>query len=386
MIGRTESEVVAGRINGSAGPVAHEVSPRQDGHAPDSAQNGHATDGIPDVLRFAVVGCGYWGGNYLRIMNEVSGSEVVGVCDQRPERLREIASRLHVATTTEIRDLLERDDVNAMILCTEATSHFRLARLCLEAGKHLLVEKPLTTTTAEADELIRLARENGLTLMVGHTFLYNPAVRKIKEYVVNNELGRVYYLYARRTNLGPIRHDVNAVWDLASHDVSIFNYLLDSTPEWVSAVGAKVLQNGREDVGFASLGYANGVVAHVHVSWADPNKVREVVVVGSDRRVVFNDVDTLEKVRIFEKGVSEVVRENGSPNTFEHHLLMRDGDIISPQVPAEEPLKTQFLHFMECIATGSEPLTGGPLGREVVRTMLAIDRSIRRQGAPVDVI
>jgi predicted dehydrogenase len=246
-----------------------------------------------------------------------------------------------------------------------------------------LVEKPITTQVAQAEELIALSESKAVTLMVGHTFLYNAGVRKVKSYIEEAKLGRIYYVYARRTNLGPIRKDVNALWDLASHDVSIFNYLLDGVPEWVSAVGIKALRNCREDVGFISLGYPDGIVGHIHVSWADPNKVREVVVVGSERRIVFNDLNTFEKVRVFEKGVSPTPAEASSYG--EYHLLMRDGDIVSPKVEASEPLKNQARHFIDCIAQGGCPLTSGRDGLAVVRVMEAVDRSLECRGAPVEV-
>jgi predicted dehydrogenase len=233
--------------------------------------------------------------------------------------------------------------------------------------------------------LINLAQSRGLILMVGHTFLYNPGVTKVKEYIGRGDLGRVYYLYARRTNLGPIRRDVNALWDLAPHDISIFNYLLDSVPEWASAVGAKVLRNCREDVGFISLGYPNDITAHIHVSWADPNKVREVVVVGSNKRIVFSDINTLEQVRVFEKGIAPVAAESEISSYGEYQLQIRDGDIISPRIEVSEPLKNQCVHFLECVAQGSRPLTDGWAGQAVVRVMEAIDRSIERKGAPVDI-
>jgi predicted dehydrogenase len=242
----------------------------------------------------------------------------------------------------------------------------------------------VTTNAADAEALTTLAETKGVTLMVGHTFLYNPGVQKLKDYIDQGQMGRVYYLYARRTNLGPIRHDVNALWDLAPHDISIFNYLLDSVPEWVSAVGARVLRNGREDVGFISLGYRDGIVGHIHVSWAEPNKVREVVVVGSDRRIVFDDMNPLERVRVFDKGVAPVMAEPASYG--EYQFLMRDGDIVSPRVEVSEPLRNQCSHFLECVKGDRRPLTGGQQGYDVVRVMEAIDRSIERQGAPVEVM
>jgi predicted dehydrogenase len=218
--------------------------------------------------------------------------------------------------------------------------------------------------------------------MVGHTFLYNPGIGKIRQYIIDGRLGRIYYLYARRTNLGPIREDVNALWDLAPHDVSIFNYFLDSTPEWVSAVGAKVLHNSREDVGFISLGYRGGIIGHIHVSWADPHKVREVVVVGSDERVVFNDLDSVERVRVFEKGVTPV--ESDASSYGDHHLRMRDGDIISPRIDVSEPLRNECAHFLECVSEGKQPLSDGRSGLDVVRTMEAISRSVAQKGAPLE--
>ncbi|MCB0214358.1 MAG: gfo/Idh/MocA family oxidoreductase, partial [Anaerolineae bacterium] len=196
-------------------------------------------------------------------------------------------------------------------------------------------------------------------------------------------LGQIYYLYARRTNLGPIRRDVNALWDLAPHDISIFNYLLDSVPEWVSAVGVKALGNCREDVGFISLGYPNGVVGHIHVSWADPNKVREVVVVGSDRRIVFDDLNALERVKIFEKGITSTSGEATSFGEFQ--FMIRDGDIISPRVEVNEPLKTQCIHFLECVAHNFIPFTSGQAGKEVVQVMEAIDLSLQYHGVPISV-
>lgn len=343
-------------------------------------------DAAINQIGVAIIGCGYWGVNYVRVMNELPGSRVVVLCDQRMDRLQEIGRRFPGAIlTTDISEALQTDGVDAVIVCTEANSHYDIVLGCLTAGKHVLVEKPITTKPDDAEGLINLAQAEGLTLMVGHTFLYNPGVRKVKDYIQQGDLGRVYYLYSRRTNLGPIRHDVNALWDLAPHDVSIFNYLLDSTPDWVSAVGAKVLRNSREDVGFVSLRYPNGIVGNIHVSWADPNKVREVVVVGSNSRVVFSDVNVAEQVRVFKKGVEPVETQSEASSYGEYQLQMRDGDIVSPRIEASEPLKNQCNHFLECIATGGQPLTDGRGGQAVVRVIEAIDRSLERNGAPVEV-
>lgn len=331
----------------------------------------------------AVIGCGYWGMNYVRIFNELTESRVVAVCEQSPDRLKEVARRFpNVYLTTQVDDVISQPDVQGVVVCTEATSHFNVTRRSLLAGKHVLVEKPLTTTSTHAEKLIELAESHSATLMVGHTFIFNAGVRKVKEYV-QHETGRVYYLYARRTNLGPIRRDVNALWDLAPHDIAIFNYLLNSTPEWVSAIGGKVLGNCRDDVGFVSLGYPDNVLGHVHVSWADPDKAREVVVVKSDRRIVFNDLNGPEQVRVFEKGVSPVDEE--PLNYGEFRFQIRDGDIISPRIEPVEPLKNQCRHFLECIRTGKRPMSNGIHGRDVVRVLEAINRSIERKGMQVPV-
>ena len=334
-------------------------------------------------IGIAVIGCGYWGMNYVRIFNELTESRVVAVCEQSPDRLKEVARRFpNVYLTTQVEDVLSQPEVQGVVVCTEATSHFGVTGRSLQAGKHVLVEKPLTTTSMHSEKLIELADSHSVTLMVGHTFIFNAGVRKVKEYV-QEKSGRVYYLYARRTNLGPIRRDVNALWDLAPHDIAIFDYLLDSTPEWVSAIGGKVLGNSRDDVGFISLGYPNNILAHVHVSWADPDKAREVVVVKSDRRIVFNDLNGPEQVRVFEKGVSPVDEE--PLNYGESRFQIRDGDIISPRVEPVEPLKNQCRHFLECIRTGKRPVSNGVHGRDVVRVLEAINRSIESKGLQVQV-
>jgi predicted dehydrogenase len=331
----------------------------------------------------AIVGCGYWGMNYVRIFNELLDSRVLAVCDQSLDRLQEVARRFPgVHLTTQIEEATSLPGVDAVVVCTEATTHYDIARRLLLAGKHILVEKPLTTTSTDAHKLIGLAESTSTVLMVGHTFIFNAGVRKVKEYVRTGD-GRVYYLYARRTNLGPIRRDVNALWDLAPHDIAIFNYLLDSTPQWVSAVGGKVLRNCREDVGFISLGYPDNVLAHVHVSWADPDKRREVVVVKSDKRIIFNDLNGIEQVRVFEKGVSPVEQE--PLNYGEFRFEIRDGDIISPRIEPVEPLKNQCRHFLECVRSGKRPISSGVEGREVVRVLEAVNRSIESRGIQVEV-
>ncbi len=335
------------------------------------------------ILRVAIVGCGYWGMNYVRLFSEMPETEVVVACDRVTDRLHEIARRFPgVKTTTQADDIALMDDVDAVIVCTTATTHYQVARHLLEAGKHLLIEKPLTTSAADAEDLVRLAEARGVKLMVGHVFLFNPGVEKVKTYIEQGDVGQIYYLHARRTNLGPIRQDVNAIWDLATHDISIFNYLLNRTPQWVSAVGSRVLGSSREDVGFVALGYSPTIRGHIHVSWADPNKVREIVVVGSNMRIAFDDLSAQEKVRVYEKGIVSSIIEPASYG--EYHLSIRDGSIISPYLKISEPLKNQARHFVQCVLDDRQPLSDGRNGLDVVRVLEAIDRSLNLNGAPVE--
>lgn len=333
----------------------------------------------------AVIGLGYWGINQARVFHEIPRTNLVAICDKREDRLQEIAYRFPNAdTVTNFEELLERDDVQAVVICTNAQTHFDIAGPCLKAGKHVLLEKPMTTRPEEAAQLIKMAEESEVTFMIGHTFLFNSGVQKVKNLLTQPDTGRVYYMYSRRTNLGPIRSDVNAIWDLAPHDISIFNYFLEAVPDWVSVVGSQVLRNDREDVAFIALGYPNNVIAHIHVSWADPNKVRETTVVCSNRRIVFDDLNSLEPVRVFEKGVVSVASEEAA-SFGEYRLQIRDGDILSPRIQISEPLKNLANHFVTSVITNKVPLSDGKTGYNVIRVLEAIDRSLARNGEPVSV-
>jgi predicted dehydrogenase len=335
------------------------------------------------TTRIALIGFGYWGPNYARALNELPRVQVTAICDRSPDRLAQVRQRYPDAMTCcDPEEVFGRSDVDAVVIVTPASTHRQLVERALASGRHVLVEKPMALDAAGCDALCRLAESAKRILMVGYTFLYNSGVRKMKECMAGSDFGQTYYLHATRTNLGPIRHDVNAVWDLAPHDVAIFNYLLDQQPQWVSAVGTRVLRSAREDIGFATLGYANGVLGNIHVSWADPNKVREVVAVGSRRRVVFNDLNDAERVRFFERGVS--VGDAVAESFGEFKLLVRDGDIISPKIEPSEPLKNQCSDFLSAIASGRSPLADGHFASGVVRTLVAIEASMRERGKAVE--
>jgi predicted dehydrogenase len=335
-------------------------------------------------VRLALVGFGYWGPNYARVLNDLPDADLTLVCDRSADRLDLVRQRYRsVGTCASVDELLARDDVDAVVIATPASTHASIVRAALERGRHVLVEKPMALDVDGCAALSRLAESAGRVLMVGYTFLYNAGVRKMKECLAPDQFGQTYYLHATRTNLGPIRQDVNAVWDLAPHDVAIFNFLLGEEPLWASAIGTRVLRTERDDIAFATLGYRNDIVGNIHVSWADPNKVREVVAVGSRRRVVFNDLNDVERVRVFERGVS--VGDAIADSYGEFKLLVRDGDIISPKVEASEPLKNQCTAFVEAIVTGRPPLADARFGLGVVRTLAAIEASMRSRGASVEV-
>jgi predicted dehydrogenase len=342
------------------------------------------TGRTPFTAGIGIIGCGYWGINYIRVFSELPNAQMMAICDLNEERLARVRERYpQLQTTSGLQWLLDNPGIDAVVVATPSSTHGRVVRDCLAAGKHVLVEKPFVMDVQEGTELVDLAEAKERILMVGHTFMYNAGIQKMKECLKDPSCGEVYYLHATRTNLGPIRKDANALWDLASHDVSIFGYLLDSRPVWVSAVATKSLRNSREDVGFIALAYPKGILGHIRVSWLDPDKVREVVVVAGRKRIVFNDLNNLERIRIFEKGVVPVQTDVGGFGEFQ--LQIRDGDIISPKVEASEPLKNECVHFLDCIANQARPLSDGRNGLAVVKVLVAIQESMRRNGAPVEV-
>ena len=333
------------------------------------------------MIRIALVGYGHWGPNYLRNLQFLDEAEVKYVCDKQPSVLQKVKKQYPgIQTLTDFSEILRDSEVDAIILATPASTHYELVKKSLEAGKHTLVEKPLALSVKEAEELVERSERQKRILMVGHTFLYNPAVRKMKDYVDKGTLGKIYYLQAVRTHLGLIKNDVSAVWDLAPHDVSIFSYLLGKEPKKVSAVGTSHLKENLQDVAFVNLFYDQGVIGNIHISWVDSNKLRQVAVIGSKARVLFDDLNPLERLRIFEKGVSL----DKPYDTFgEFQLLLRDGDIVSPKVEPEEPLRNVCLEFIQSIQTGRKPLTDGLNGLAVVRAMCGIQKSLEQEGAPV---
>ncbi len=334
------------------------------------------------MIRIGIIGCGYWGINYVRVFSELPDVTVSRVCDTSDDRLLKMHLKYPNVFPTKLMDeLLADEEIDAVVVATEASAHYHITKECILHNKHILVEKPLTTNVEEGEELVNLAEERNLKLMVGHTFLYNPAILKMKEYMSAEDVGSIYYLKATRTHMGLIRNDVNAIWDLAPHDISIFSFLLETQPIWVSAVGGNFL-NGRPDVGFITLGYPQNVLGNIHVSWINSNKVREVSVVSSNKRIVFNDLDNMESIQIFEKGAAMT----GEADCYgEFKLQLRDGNIKNPHINTSEPLKNQCNHFISCLSNNCFPITDGNNGLNVIRVMEAINLSLEKRGAPVEV-
>lgn len=334
------------------------------------------------AVRVGVIGAGYWGPNLIRNMFQIPSANLAAICDLDPKRLDYIASLYPlVSRTTNYRQILASPDVQAVLIATPADTHYELTRDALRAGKHVLVEKPLALSSSEAWELVKLAEQVNRVLMVGHTFMYNPAVRLMKELVDAGEIGDVYYIYSNRVNLGQVRQDINALWNIAPHDVSILLYLLNRMPVRVAAQGAIFLQEGIEDVVFVTLCFEHNVLAHIQVSWLDPSKVRRMTVVGSKKMIVYDDVASEGKIKIYDKGALKV----GNEAIYGEYLIkLHSGDIYIPKIDLSEPLRNECIHFIECIETGQQPLTDGRNGWQVVRVLEAAQRSLKSGGQPVE--
>src|SRR5579862_5850629 len=333
-------------------------------------------------LQLAVVGAGHWGPNLIRTLVNPPASQVKVVVDRDAGRLAQVRARFpHVETAETIDAALADPAIDAFVVVTPTSTHYPIVKAALEAGKHVLVEKPVTTRGAEAAELTALATKKGRVLMVGHIFIFNQAVQRIRSYIESGDLGRIHYISMVRTNLGPIRMDVSASWDLMSHDISIVNYWLGSEPLTVSALGGTWINPGVEDAVFATLRYANNVLVNVHASWLNPRKARDITVTGDKRMLTFDDMNMLEPVRIYDKQVTDKTTTPAFIDNFaSFRASVREGDITIPKVPGGEPLKAECDHFIECIRTNKAPLVGGKEAGAVVRTLEAIDRSMHAGG------
>ena len=328
-------------------------------------------------LRVGVIGAGYWGPNLVRNLSEVPGAEPVAVADLSEERLEAIRKRFPaVRTTTAHHELFDDRAIDAVCIASPVGTHRKLAEEAFAAGKHVFVEKPLAGTVSDAEAIVRAAERAGKTLMVGHTFVYNPAVVEVKRILDADGVGRVQYIDSQRVNLGLHQFDINVLWDLGPHDVSITLYWLGEEPAWIQATGACFVQPEIEDVVFLMIGFPSGAIAHAHLSWLAPTKLRTMTVIGSKKMVLYDDVQTVEKVKIYDQGVEKLSGE-------ELRRSYRAGDIHSPRIPVTEALQIEMRHFIECVRDGKKPRSDGEAGLRVVRALEAGMRSLRTGGARV---
>ena len=336
------------------------------------------------MIRVGLIGVGHWGPNVARSMEQNGNAEVKWICDLNVAALERMAQRQpNARMTQDVADLLGDAELDAIAISTPVPTHFSLAKAALEAGKHVLVEKPLTATSDEGRELIRIAESEGRILMVGHVFEYNATIRSLKEMIDSGELGRLQYMSFARTNLGPVRTDVNAFWDLASHDVSIMTYFLGRPPRDVTARGQSWLNADVEDAVFATFSFPDGALAHVEVSWLNPRKVRLITIVGDKKMAVWDDLAMQHPIQIFDRHV-ELPEVSGS--YLEHKTAVVDGGVYIPSIRLNQPLSAECEHFIECVEQGKEPQSGGRSGLSVVLALEAATESMRNGSVvtPID--
>lgn len=335
------------------------------------------------MINVGVIGCGHWGPNHIRVFSQLADSRCLMVADLDVARLKAVKVLFPaVETTQDYKTILQHPDIQAICIAAPTKLHFLIAKEALQAGKHVLCEKPLTMSADECLELKKLADAAGRVLMVGHVFLFNAGIRWVKEYIMSGELGRIYYAHSERTNLGPFRYDVNALWDLAPHDIAIFDYLLGGAALSASARGLKCLGNKLEDLAFATLDYPDGCLVNIHVSWADPRKVRQITIVGEKKMLVWDDLDPLGAVRVYDKFVERTSKYYESYGEFQ--LLSREGSITIPKINLTEPLKAQGQYFIERILKNEPPmLADASKAASVVRSLTAIQQSMDHNGALV---
>lgn len=337
------------------------------------------------MLNVALIGTGYWGPNLANSVARSGLGQLRWLCDLNPKNMEALAARYRgVKTTTQLAEVLADSTLDAVIISTPTTTHYPIAIQALRADKHVLVEKPITTRSDQAAELARFAADQGCVLMVGHVFEYNAAIRAVDELIKSGDLGEIYYMNFERTNLGPVRTDVSALWDLASHDASIMCDFMSGAPISVTAKGQSYLNAGIEDVVFATFTFHKGVVAHVHASWLNPSKVRRITVIGSKKMVVWDDLNMREPVRLFDKHVAPPLSEiTGSYQ--QHKTLVVDSGVSVPVVQTCEPLLSEIQHFLECIESGQKPRSDGFNALRVVRLLEAAAESIAHDSVVIPI-
>jgi len=333
------------------------------------------------MIRIGVIGYGYWGPNLVRNFAELPAARVTMVADRRPERLA-LAGRRHptIRTTTEVSELIASPDVDAVVVATPVEFHHDLTMMALRGGKHVLVEKPIASSSEQAERMIEEALRRRLVLMVDHTFVYTGAVQKIRDLTSTGELGDIYYYDSVRINLGLFQHDVNVLWDLAVHDLSIMDFVLQQQPTAVSATGLSHVAGSPENIAYMTMFFDGPLMAHVHVNWLAPVKIRRTLLGGSRRMVVFDDLETSEKVKVYDRGIS---LDPSPENVYQMLVGYRSGDMWAPKLAIAEALNVEASHFVDCVSRGVEPITGGEAGLRIVRLLEAASASMAAQGRPI---
>ena len=335
------------------------------------------------MIGIGVIGYGYWGPNLVRNFSQVNGARVIAVCDQRAHRRAQVEQIYpSIKTYADVHEMLSNPAVDAVAVATPVSSHFPLALRAIEAGKHVFVEKPFTATAEEAECLLEEAERRRLTIMVDHTFIYTSAVRKIKELIDNGSLGQLYYYDSVRVNLGLFQHDVNVLWDLAVHDLSIMDYLIDASPTMIAATGMSHVPGRPENMAYLTCFFNNNLIAHFHVNWMAPVKVRQTLVGGSEKMIVYDDIEMSEKIKVYDKGI---IVSQADDAVYQRHVGYRTGDMWAPRLDNIEALKIEAEHFVECLSTGRQPLSSGHAGLRVVRILEAATRSMKSHGQPVEI-
>ncbi|HYX29545.1 MAG TPA: Gfo/Idh/MocA family oxidoreductase [Pyrinomonadaceae bacterium] len=335
------------------------------------------------ALNIGVIGCGYWGPNLLRNFAENEGAQLRWICDLDEERLASMARRYPMArTTTDYRALVSDPDTDAVAVVTPVATHYPIARELLRAGKHVLLEKPFTATVAEAEELIELAEQHKRTLMVDHTFIYTGAVRKMKELVNSGELGDLLYFDSVRINLGLFQRDINVLWDLAPHDLSIMDYLIERRPQAVSALGSSHIERGIENIAYLVMLFEEEFIAHFHFNWLAPVKIRRTMIAGSSKMVLYDDIEPTEKVRVYDSGVT-ANRVGDREADYQTLVSYRTGDVWAPKLDSTEALRYVVAEFLESIRAGRRPLTDGQAGLRVVQLLEAAQKSMKYGGQAI---
>ena len=334
-------------------------------------------------IKVGVIGCGYWGPNLIRNFSDNYNTDIKFACDLSREKLERIKMRYpSINVTTDYKSLLKDKDVHAVAVATPVFTHYKLVREALEAGKHVLVEKPFASTVREAEKLVELANKKGLTLLVDHTFIYTGSVKRIKDFISAGELGEMYYFDSVRVNLGLFQHDVNVIWDLVPHDLSIMDFIVGEKPVSVVATGASHTPKGLEDVAYVTVKFKDNLIAHFHVNWMSPVKIRKVIIGGSKKMVVFDDLDPAEKIKIYDKGIT--LSKANEKSVYQSMVQYRIGDMYAPAITNEEALKVEIEHFAECIRNKKKPITDGEAGLRVVRILEAADKSLKKGGIKIN--